>query len=72
MIEQPRTQDRATSSLDPVIIDHFNRLPKAPLYHVYSNSEQTRHFHILPNNPRMLFTCVENLSKNLIYYRIGW
>ncbi len=53
-IEEAQVEDRTTSPVDPVIIDYFHRQPKAPLYYVYSNSDRTRHFNILPTNLGML------------------
>jgi hypothetical protein len=64
--------DRATSPVDPVVLDYFHRQPKAPLYYIYSNSDQTRHFHIQPTNLRMLFNYVLSLSESNISCRISW
>ena len=49
---------RATSPVDPTILDYFQRQPHGLSYRVYANTDQTRHFHILPTtvaNERMLF-----------------
>ena len=55
---QNKIADRPTSPIDPVILDYFRRQPAALSYRIYSNSDQSRHFHILPTsvaNSRMSF-----------------
>lgn len=58
---QNNIADRTTSPVDPVILDYFRRQPPALSYRIYSNTDQTRHFHILPTavaDSRMSFALV--------------
>lgn len=49
---------RATSPVDPAILEYFRRQPHGLSYRIYANNDQTRQFHILPTtvaNQSMLF-----------------
>ena len=49
------SENRATSPVDSVILQDFHRHPEAAAHQVYSNTNRTRHFRILPTNERRLF-----------------
>ena len=57
-IASSEARTRATSPVDPAILDYFRRQPHGLSYRIYANTDQSRHFHILPTavaNQRMPF-----------------
>ena len=47
--------DRATSPIDPVILEDFHQQPGGAEYQISRNPDRTRRFRIQPANQRTLF-----------------
>jgi hypothetical protein len=55
MIQQNENENRATSPVDPKILEDFRCRPEAGLYQGSNNNDRTRLFRIQPANKRLLF-----------------